>query len=689
MFTSGMIYEITPSLNTEAAINNYSWTSFPFDGLIKARPLNDLSELFKKDLEDCFEILFSGNWRLNGSGGSGGSGGGTEGPSGGTTNWGPTRISTGNFRLTYPTNGGNSGNGGGSTPCVTVTNMVEVSAPVYNNVTRTNYVAVMGYDCNGDGKIDEKSIINGKAGQKNKDCNELLEILGLLLRPLSTPNPSTLTYEQISEATSKTNFNETAVMDMIDPDAFEACYDSGTQGSICVTNQVIDYLNGLDIEPIQVPGTSLTITTNFDNTPHEALSVFLNAAVAAHGNEFVLQAIGFANRKLNSIPSEISLDEAILYFAKLDHNGDGELSEEKMIAFLHIANTVISTGISDSRVWNRLAENPDHTTALGKVLSDYNNDEPSIATAQHYALEAIDGIDAFDGDLETRIQFFEAHIDFFDEIFTADAEDSNPILYINLVSDKIATLYNSNPEFYEENRALLYAKALYQVFSEQVHIGLDLAGMFPALGIGPDALNTVFYTVEGEWKEAVMSSSSMIPIAGQFSTIAKYSAAFNNLSRKAVTVTWDFTSRADGLVDFGTKSSYKKHWGFAGGAEVHGHHIIPKDVRFADHPLIQKAARSQAADPAKHPFHMHDLNNGIPLNEVNHLTGHNSTGGYSDRVHDALEEAAGRVDLDDIPAEDVAKAIRNWQSIIRSRLEDMVQANGNVGDVQIPPIIFN
>lgn len=37
---------------------------------------------------------------------------------------------------------------------------------------------------------------------------------------------------------------------------------------------------------------------------------------------------------------------------------------------------------------------------------------------------------------------------------------------------------------------------------EAVHTTLDILGMFPGLGIGPDAINTILYLIEGDWKNA-------------------------------------------------------------------------------------------------------------------------------------------------------------------------------------------
>lgn len=292
VFTSGMIYEIAPSLNTEAVINDYSLTSFPFDGLIKARPLNGLSQLFSKDLEDCFEIVFSGNWFSNGTGGSGG---GIGEPGGGTANWGPTRISTGSFRLTYPTSGGNGNSGGGSTPCATVTNLVQVESPTWNNSTRTVSVLVTGYDCDGDGRIDEKSLVSGKAGQKDKDCNELLEILGLLLRPLNREITQELV-ESIDHAAENTPYDIRALYQILSQKELDDCMQGNSEaGKTCITELVQSYLDSIVNASRQ--GTLHRSFTSV-NDP-ETLAIFLNIVLGGEGDPNIIRGAQHAVDQIN------------------------------------------------------------------------------------------------------------------------------------------------------------------------------------------------------------------------------------------------------------------------------------------------------------------------------------------------------------------------------------------------------
>lgn len=58
---------------------------------------------------------------------------------------------------------------------------------------------------------------------------------------------------------------------------------------------------------------------------------------------------------------------------------------------------------------------------------------------------------------------------------------------------------------------------------EVVHLGLDAAGMIPALGVVPDAINAGIYVIEGDWVLAGVSAAAMAPILGQGATATKWS----------------------------------------------------------------------------------------------------------------------------------------------------------------------
>ena len=66
---------------------------------------------------------------------------------------------------------------------------------------------------------------------------------------------------------------------------------------------------------------------------------------------------------------------------------------------------------------------------------------------------------------------------------------------------------------------------------EVLHAALDAAGLFPALGIIPDAINATIYSIEGDWTNAGFSAAAMVPIFGQGATVTKYGV---RVTREAV-----------------------------------------------------------------------------------------------------------------------------------------------------------
>lgn len=55
-----------------------------------------------------------------------------------------------------------------------------------------------------------------------------------------------------------------------------------------------------------------------------------------------------------------------------------------------------------------------------------------------------------------------------------------------------------------------------------LHTALDAAGLFPALGIIPDAVNAGIYSIEGDWTNAGISAAAMVPFLGQGATLTRY-----------------------------------------------------------------------------------------------------------------------------------------------------------------------
>jgi len=56
---------------------------------------------------------------------------------------------------------------------------------------------------------------------------------------------------------------------------------------------------------------------------------------------------------------------------------------------------------------------------------------------------------------------------------------------------------------------------------ETLHDALAVAGMIPALGVIPDAIDAGIYVIQGQWSNAGISAAAMIPIFGQAATIGR------------------------------------------------------------------------------------------------------------------------------------------------------------------------
>jgi len=66
---------------------------------------------------------------------------------------------------------------------------------------------------------------------------------------------------------------------------------------------------------------------------------------------------------------------------------------------------------------------------------------------------------------------------------------------------------------------------------EILHSTLQAAGMIPALGVIPDAIDTSIYAIEGNWVNTGISAAAMIPIFGQGATLTRTGV---RVSRRAV-----------------------------------------------------------------------------------------------------------------------------------------------------------
>ena len=187
----------------------------------------------------------------------------------------------------------------------------------------------------------------------------------------------------------------------------------------------------------------------------------------------------------------------------------------------------------------------------------------------------------------------------------------------------IVATYNFNRKFYPEWSK---ARCFWEASRESIQYMLDLGGLIPVVGEICDITNGVIYTINGDGLNATLSYASAIPIAGMFSTGAKYGVKVVNktASHIASRQVLKWILGTDGIIKFGYRSQLRKVLQLTD-ATKQAHHIIPWE--FANYAIVQKAAKSAEA------FHMNDILNGVPLPTTGHLTGHNL---YNDKVKDVL-----------------------------------------------------
>ncbi|RDC57401.1 hypothetical protein DU508_09605 [Pedobacter chinensis] len=139
----------------------------------------------------------------------------------------------------------------------------------------------------------------------------------------------------------------------------------------------------------------------------------------------------------------------------------------------------------------------------------------------------------------------------------------------------------------------------------------------------------MIYLVEGDGTNATLSVLGAIPIAGWWATGAKFAKKTLNLGNGSKT-TLKWVSIAGNKIHFGYRGQLRKVLQLAKGDARQAHHIIPWAM-YANK-AIQKAAKS------KHPFHMNEALNGIPLNTLIHNGSHANYDAIVQRKLDLIPE---------------------------------------------------
>lgn len=191
-------------------------------------------------------------------------------------------------------------------------------------------------------------------------------------------------------------------------------------------------------------------------------------------------------------------------------------------------------------------------------------------------------------------------------------------------------------------------------------------------GVEQDKVKTAGFMIVG----LIPGGKAFKPVAKIINGVSKY--------RKIVKVTVNGIEKSNSLpikitygrVDFGSQSynnqQLRKILNITN-RTTHAHHIIPFDLRELD--IVQKAAKSDNV------FHISEKLNGIPIPSTNHLTGHNSRGGYSDTVRDILIEYS-----ENNPNIDYNGAY-NFLNGLTNHIKQLIEANPNMNMGQISNLI--
>lgn len=156
---------------------------------------------------------------------------------------------------------------------------------------------------------------------------------------------------------------------------------------------------------------------------------------------------------------------------------------------------------------------------------------------------------------------------------------------------------------------------------ELIHIGLDIAGLVPAVGEVADLANGVIYTIEGDGINASLSFAATIPVAGWAATGAKYAKTLHGcmLAVKA----------SDNFISFGTRNStkFRKFCGLVPGNNAfQAHHLISRSNDIMNHKVVQKAALVKG-------FHIDEAYNAFKVATWRNQPNHNA---YTQRIVDKL-----------------------------------------------------
>ncbi len=289
-------------------------------------------------------------------------------------------------------------------------------------------------------------------------------------------------------------------------------------------------------------------------------------------------------------------------------------------------------------------ENEDNTQLTEEILSWLaNNPTPEAIDATNMTLTAL-SINKLLGPYDA------AYYNAINPFTSADLNQFDPVWTVYF-SVHCAIIKAQNPTWSD-------TRVYWEASKEMLHLALDIGGLVPVIGEICDVTNGIIYTIEGEGVNAALSYAGAIPIAGWFSTGAKF----------AYKGSLKFVVKSGDIIDFGARSNLRKTLGLVVGNPNQAHHLIPWALRNND--IIQKAAKSGNA------FHMNEVLNGVSRPSSLHLTGHQH---YNDVIEDILLDNQSNI-ANPEQAYDFIEGLAN-------HIKDLINTNPNLNSGEIADLI--
>ncbi|MEO0726976.1 MAG: AHH domain-containing protein, partial [Bacteroidota bacterium] len=259
--------------------------------------------------------------------------------------------------------------------------------------------------------------------------------------------------------------------------------------------------------------------------------------------------------------------------------------------------------------------------------------------------------------------------------YTGWADEDDYDAHEEAIAIEMALLGLAHPEW---SSLRLRLTAEYNAVSDALHTILDIAGLVEGLGLPADVLNGIFYAIEGNGTDALISFGGALP--GGFIVTASRSL------RKAVDIagttrTFTWTQKGANIV-FNQKGQYRKIWkgvySELDDAAYIAHHVIPQAKW--NHPLVQKAARANPDNlpSGVDPFHMHMPSNGWPVHQSRHTSNHSD---YSNRIENKMTQWMN--DNPGASSEEAATALAQWQTLLKNAM-GQGSTGPNINDITLP-----